>query len=65
LSDQQPVEEAAQETVVVPVEVTPEEPPVSPPPAVIAMPEPFRPMNGDAKTVARRRQGNETQLRLF
>lgn len=43
----------------------PEEPPASPPAAVIAMPEQFRPVNGHAKAVAKRRQGNAEQLRLF
>jgi hypothetical protein len=43
----------------------PEEPPAAPLAASIAMPEPFRPVNGHAKAVAKRRQGNAEQLRLF
>ena len=43
----------------------PEEPPAAPPAAVIAMPEPVKPMNGHAKSVTQRRQGSGEQLRLF
>ena len=43
----------------------PEEPPAAPPALVIAMPEPFKPVNGHAKAVVKRRQGSGEQLRLF
>jgi hypothetical protein len=43
----------------------PEEPPATPPAAVIAMPEPFKPVNSHAKAVMNRRQGSGEQLRLF
>ena len=55
---------AGQPAETVALESKPEEPPASPP-AVIAMPEPFKPVAGHAKAVAKRRQGNEAQLRLF
>ena len=42
-----------------------DEPPAAPPAAVIAMPEPFKPVNGHAKAVVKRRQGGGEQLRLF
>jgi hypothetical protein len=43
----------------------PEEPPATPPAAVIAMPEPFKSVNSHAKAVVNRRQGSGEQLRLF
>jgi hypothetical protein len=64
IAEHAPVE-VVEEPVAVPIETKPEEPPASPPAAVIAMPEPFRPVEGHMKAVARRRQGNEAQLRLF
>jgi len=70
LGEQVPVE-TADKAVPVTVEVKlvpaqmPEEPPAVPPAAVIAMPEPFRPVNGHAKAVVKRRQGSGEQLRLF
>jgi hypothetical protein len=61
------VEQAPVETAEVKPESVqnPEEPPAAPPAAVIAMPEPFRPMNGHAKAVVKRRQVSGEQLRLF
>jgi hypothetical protein len=62
---------AAPEAVEPPVEVKPEpiqkaeEPRAAPPAAVIAIPEPFKPVNGHAKAVVKRRQGGGEQLRLF
>jgi hypothetical protein len=46
-------------------ETKPQEPPVASLTSEIVMPEPFRPVNGHAEAVIKRRQGGGEQLRLF